>query len=476
MMGPMTQTKPALVPDAATLETIDRWVDFRLWHTRTPGAQVALGVHGQPFFSRAYGWADLEGDVAMTTSHLFRIASHSKTFTATLVLQLVDQGRLGLDDPVGTHLPALADGPLAGLRVRELMEHTSGLLRDGQDADYWMFQRPFPDAETLLALALEGGLKTDPGEQYAYSNVGYSLLGLVVEAVTQTSFAEAAQHGITGRLGLTDTVADYWHERAGDYAVGHSGLHTGTRRRSLEHIDTGAMAAATGFTSTASDLVSYFGAHAFGDERLLGDRTKRLQQRQANPADPRSDDGSGYGWGMVREEVDDQTFVGHSGGYPGHITKTLLDPTSGLVISVLTNAIDGPATALARGIAQILAAAAASSAEGAVLGEAALAWTGRYASPWAVVDLAAVGGRLRTLSPVAWAPLEAVDELVEDGPDRLRIAAGSGYGSVGEPVSRLDAGPSAGSGPGGVRYGGMSMQPLPVLAGGAAHRLGLPTG
>ncbi len=466
MMSAVTETRPMTVPDEATLETIHRWVDFRLWDTRTPGAQVSIGVRGEPFFSRAYGWADLEAEVLMTTEHLFRIASHSKTFTATLVLQLVEQGRLGLDDPVGDHLPALAGGPLAGVAVRELMEHTGGLLRDGLDADYWTFQRPFPDVDQLVALAVQGGLKTDPGERYAYSNVAYSLLGLVVEAVTGTSFAEAARQGITAPLGLADTVADYDRERAGDYAVGYSGLHTATRRRALGHVATGAMAAATGFTSTATDLLTYFGAHTPGDQRLLSDRTKRLQQRQANVADPRSDDGAGYGWGMGREKVDDQTFVGHGGGYPGHITKTLLDPTSGLVICVLTNSIDGPATSLARGIAQLLAAAAEASTDGAVLTPSARRWTGRYANVWTVIDLAALGARRRTLTPEAPSPLEAADELAEDGPDRLLIAAGSGFGSVGEPVTRLADGDP------GVRYGGMSLRPFPYLPGGPGHRRG----
>ncbi|GAA1834672.1 serine hydrolase domain-containing protein [Microlunatus capsulatus] len=456
----MSAPEPAPVPDAATLEAVDRWVAFRLWHTRTPGAQVALGVAGVPFFSRAYGWANLEGDVAMTTGHLFRIASHSKTFTATLVLQLVEQGRLGLEDPLSTHVPALADDPLGGVVVRELLEHTGGVLRDGRDADYWQADRPFPDVDALLAMAREGGLKTAPGERFAYSNVGYSLLGLVVEAVTGETFADAARHGITEPLGLADTVADHWAERAGDYAAGHTGLHTAARRRAVPHVGTGAMAAATGFTSTAHDLVTYFGAHVLGDDRLLADRTKRLQQRLVSAGDPRADDGSGYGWGMVREKVGEQVFVGHSGGYPGHITKTLVDPRSGLTVSVLTNAIDGPATPLARGIAQILAAAAEAGGEPTA---SARAWTGRYANAWGVLDVAAVGGRLRSLGCTEWAPLEARDELVEDG-DRLLIAEGAGYGSVGEPVTRVGSG---------IRYGGMTFDPLPDLPGGPGHRLGV---
>ena len=95
-------------------------VAYRLWHSRTPGAQVAVRVGGRPVFSQAYGYADLERGTRMRTDHLFRVASHSKNFTATVVLQLVDQGRLGLDDPVGRHVPELA-GDVADVRVRELL-------------------------------------------------------------------------------------------------------------------------------------------------------------------------------------------------------------------------------------------------------------------------------------------------------------------------------------------------------------------
>ena len=103
--------------DEQTLAALDRWLAYRLWHTRTPGAQVAIGVRGTPVFSRAYGYADLETRTPMRTDHLFRIASHSKTFTATLVLQLVDEGWIGIDDPVGKFLPEL-EGPVAEVRLR----------------------------------------------------------------------------------------------------------------------------------------------------------------------------------------------------------------------------------------------------------------------------------------------------------------------------------------------------------------------
>ena len=451
--------------DEATAAAVDRWLEYRTWHSRTPGAQVAIGLAGDVLFSRAYGFADLTAQVPLREDHLFRIASHSKTFTATVVLQLVQSGRVRLDDAIGQHVPQLAgDHQLGEIAVRELLEHTGGVLRDGLDADYWQFDRPFPEHDELLDLVRAGGVKSAPGERFAYSNLGYSLLGLLIEAATGVPYGQAVADRIVEPLGLQNTAADYLFDRADDYAAGHSGLHNAGSRHRLEHIPTQAMAAATGFTSTARDLVAYFTAHRLGDERLLTDRTKRLQQRRANDTDPRDSDAGGYGWGMVLDEVDGQKFVGHSGGYPGHITKTLLDPTTGLVVSVLTNAIDGPATALARGVVQLLARARknadeSGSAEAAGLGESALARTGRYASTWSVMDLAALGGRLTVLHPTGWLPLEGAAELSEVGDGSFRIEVESGFGSVGELVTFQAADDDITS----MRYGGMSLQPLREL-------------
>lgn len=448
--------------DGATLDAIDRWVEYRTWHSRVPGAQLAVGLAGEVLLSRAYGFADLEGRIAMRPDHLFRIASHSKTFTATLVLQLVEQGELGIDDPIGRHLPELANDPtLAEVRVRELLEHTSGLLRDGLDGDHWQFARPFPDRDQLLTLVRDGGAKAKPGAQYAYSNLGYSLLGLLVEAKTGVPFTQAADERILQPLGLSDTAAGYLAHRSADYAVGYSGLHTATEHGRLDHVATSAMDAATGFTSTASDLVRYFAAHRLGDARLLGDRTKRLMQRQANVSDPESADAGGYGWGLGLEEIDGKHFVGHGGGYPGHITKTLLDPTTGLVVSVLTNAIDGPAGAMVRGVVQLIERARKNAAETVAATvdagpDATLSWTGRFASVWGVVDIARVGGRLLTVDPTAWSPLEGSDRLEETGDGRLLIAAGPGGSSVGEYVTREVVDGEVRS----LRYGAMTLRPF----------------
>jgi hypothetical protein len=165
---------------------------------------------------------------------------------------------------------------------------------------------------------------------------------------------------------------------------------------------------------------------------------------------------------MAGERVDDRTTTGHGGGYPGHATRTLLDPETGLVVSVLTNAIDGPAEALAMGILALLDDARKHPTD-AVDAEPELRGLGRWRSLWATIDLGRVGGRVRAIPLTSWDPLEEADVL-EPTAEGYRIVEGSGYGSLGEQVRLREDGS--------LRYGSMSYSrfdelpdPVDALAG-----------
>jgi len=439
----------------ATLATIDRWVAYRVWHSHVPGAQVAIGFGNELVFSAAYGYADLEQRAPMRTDHLFRIASHSKTFTATLILQLVEQRRLSLDDRVGSHVTELHDHELGDIVLRELLEHTGGVLRDGEDADFWLGWRPFPDYEEMISL-VSAGAKRSPGELFAYSNLGYGLLGAVLSSVTGQPYAEMVRQQITEPLNLTNTAGRYLSERADDYARGYSGLSTALQRQRIDHVDTRALDAAAGVTSTAEDLVSYFGAHALGEGRLLSDRAKRLMQRTANVVDPSKADGPSYGLGMAAECLDEHRVVGHGGGYPGHITRSLLAPETGLVVVALTNAIDGPASQLAAGVLKLVDDALAHPATDGSPFSDVLDRAGRYQNLWGILDIGVVGSRLLATHPAEWDPLDGADELEVIDHDTFRIVAGSGYSSIGE-SARFSA-------DGSLRYGSMTLRRVDELA------------
>ncbi|WP_439690405.1 serine hydrolase [Curtobacterium sp. SP.BCp] len=420
------------------LPYIREWVSYKVWQLRVPGVQVAIGFRGEELFSEAWGWADVEARRPLTTTSIFRIASHSKTFTATALLQLAERGAIRLDDPVGRYVPALVEGgsPIADATIRELMEMGAGVIRDGHDGDHWSQLRPFPDEDELLALVLDRGQKAPAGSSFGYSNLGYALLGLVVQAASGQSYGEFVRSSIVEPLGLTGTGPDWDPTRADEFVVGYSGLHDSRTRHRLEHVDTRALAAATGFHGTASDLVRYFSAHVIGQGDLLTDHSKRLAQRVAwSPTD--TEGTRGYGAGFITDTQGGRAVRGHSGGFPGHITQSWFDPESGLVVSVLTSAAAGPATLIANAVIALLDAAADASAPGTPIptGVDPETYTGRFANPWGITDVARVGDRLLAIDPTTPAPLEGVTRLEVVDADTLRMTAGPRFGSIDEDVT-----------------------------------------
>jgi CubicO group peptidase (beta-lactamase class C family) len=437
-----TDTEPPALDAARVREAMayyDRWLSFQQRYQRIPGVQAAVRLRDEVLLDTAHGYADLAGAVALTTRHLFRIASHSKTFTATVVLQLAERGTVRLDDPAGQWVPWLREegSALADATLRELLSHSAGVSRDSRDGDHWLLHQPFPDEATLRAKLLDPGAAVLPrNERFKYSNLGYSLLGLVIEAATGQSYADAVRAGVLEPLGLRDTGPELDPARASELATGYSALAYGDDRVPIEHVDTRAMAAATGFYSTARDVVDYLAAHFLRDSRLLGDDSKRVMQHAA--WDTGDDDGR-YALGFSVTPVGGHSLIGHGGGYPGHITRSVADPAAGLAISVLTNAIDGPARGLAHAAVRLADLACTSATTPAPTPDAAR-FTGRFANLWGVLDVAVLGGRLYAIDPSGPDPAEEPVPLDRLDDATLRVAGGSGFGSYGEQVRYERAG------------------------------------
>ncbi|MFF0265788.1 serine hydrolase domain-containing protein [Kribbella sp. NPDC004536] len=404
----------------------DSWLAFNQRYQRVPGVQAAVYAGDGVVFSKAYGRADVENDVPLTDQHLFRIASHSKTFTGTAVFQLVEQGRLRLDDKAAQHVTEIVGTPAGERTVRELLAHAGGITRDSGDADWWQLATAFPDRDQLLAVLRNDTSAVIPeNERFKYSNIGYGLLGLVVEAASGLSYNEYVQSAIVDKLGLAGLGPELDPKRLSEYAAGYSALAYADTRVPIEHVDTRALASATGFFGNAHDLVTYFSAHLPGDDRLLSDKSKREMQHPLWTTG--SDEKARYGLGMAVTKVGDREVFGHGGGYPGHITRTLVDPEQRIVVSVLTNAIDGPASQLAEGLFRLLDLAASKDRGDQDLTR----FTGRFANLWGITDFVVLGGRLYATDPSGPNPADEPQPLEVEG-DVVRVSGGNGYGSYGE--------------------------------------------
>jgi CubicO group peptidase (beta-lactamase class C family) len=419
-----------LVRDAAAYA--GEWVAYQQDRRDLPGVVVAIRLGDQLLLSEGYGYADLEQQIPMTSRHIFRIASHSKTFTATAIMQLLERGALRLDDRLADHIPWLREQEdLAQVTIRQALNHSAGIVRDGDDADHWQLEHAFPDEEGLRRMVESAGKVLAANESFKYSNIGYGLLGAVVEACSGQTYGAYAKRHIIDPLGLADTGPELDAHAQERLATGYTTRRFGRPRRPIPHITTGALAAATGFYSTAEDLTRYAAAHCFGDETIVSDAAKREMQQ---PYWRAAQTDRHYGLGFVIVDIGERRMVGHSGGFPGFITQTMFDPRERLVVVVLTNDTSGAADPLLRGIVRIidLALKKGTAAEGEPGRRERFA--GRFLNTMGCIDIVAFGGALLALNPEADDPVLAVTELTVEDDDTLRIAEAPGFASLGEAI------------------------------------------
>jgi CubicO group peptidase (beta-lactamase class C family) len=453
-MGKLDQ---ALLRDAVAYA--DQWVAYRQEQCELPGVVVAIRCDDQLLLSQGYGYANIEQRVPITPQHIFRIASHSKTFTATAIMQLAEHGTLRLDDRLADHIPWLRElGELAQVTIRQALNHSAGIVRDGDDADFWQLDHAFPDDQELRIMVEHGGRVLPANESFKYSNIAYGLLGKVIEAASGSSYSTYVRQHIVDPLGLADTgpeINAQMHERL---ATGYTMRRYGQPRQPVPHVKTNALAAATGFYSTAEDLSRYAAAHFLGDATLLTDASKREMQQ---PYWHATQTDAHYGLGFIIVDIGERRLVGHSGGFPGFVTRTMFDPKDRLVIVVLTNASSGAADQIGRGIVRIidLAQRKGSAATGGPI-DCRERFTGRFVNMMDSCDVAAFGNALLLLSPENDDPALLVTDLAVEDEDTLRMTTAPGFASPGETIRyiRNDAGETTR-----IVAGGVSAYPLPIF-------------
>jgi CubicO group peptidase (beta-lactamase class C family) len=288
-----------------------------------------------------------------------------------------------------------------------------------------------------------------PNEHFKYSNVGYGLLGLVIEAASGRSYHDYVREEIVEGLGLRRTGPELGQRRLGEYAVGYTALTYADQRWPIDNLDTAAMAAATGFYSTADDLCRSAAGHFRSDRRLLSEASQRVMQHEWWPVEGLPDNSYGLGFSIIKSG--DRRLLGHGGGFPGHITRTVFDPFERLAVAVLTNAIDGPAEELALTAVKLVDKAASHGDED----PAPARFCCRLANLWGVRDVARLGGRLYLLNPALPDPTQVCAELTVVDNDALRVTEDAGYGANGE-IMRFQFGPDGTvqsvRGPGGMTW------------------------
>ena len=290
-------------------------------------------------WARGFGHADVEAQRPMTPATRFRMASHSKLFTATAIMQLREQGLLRLDDPVVEYLPWFAPVPAAPddppITLEHLLTHASGLPREA--GPHWS-DHDFPTAEELRALLPEREAAYSPEVRWKYSNLAYTLAGMVVERVSGRSWADYLQVNVFDPLAMSASSVDVEDPQL---AVGYGRRMPDGTREVLPFVDARGMAAATGLTSTVEDMARFVSAQfregPRGGDRLLSTASLREMHR-VRMLERDWKRGQGIGFSVMR--VGEDLHVGHGGGYPGYTTHTRIDLDAEVGVIVLTNTND----------------------------------------------------------------------------------------------------------------------------------------
>jgi CubicO group peptidase (beta-lactamase class C family) len=309
-------------------------------HAQIPGLAVGLVVDGELAWSRGYGMRDTVSRTPVDLDTLFRLASLTKSFTSMAVLELRDEGKLSLDAPADRYVPELAGlvyptRDAARITVRNLLTHTAGLPRDAP---------PIPGgahhaSEAELLGSLQGlPLEQPPGTTYAYSNLGFHLLGTIVSRVSGIPFADFLASRVLRPLGLTSTSFEPAPDRL---AMGYV-----LRGETLDHpvlVDAGPSPAG-GLFSSVRDLARYaaFQLSAWpprddADDGPLRRSSVREAQRIAT-----WDTTRGYGFGWVAEHTCEWgATVSHNGALTdGYMSTVLLLPDRGVAMVALANVFD----------------------------------------------------------------------------------------------------------------------------------------
>lgn len=315
------------------------WIEGQIAYKGWAGVAVGVVRDQQLVWKAGFGFANTQSRVPMTPATKFRIASHSKLFNAIAIMQLREQGKLRLDDPVSKYLPWFQVKPVGEhdgeITIEHLLSHSAGLPREA--SGHWTSYE-FPTREELKALVKDRQATFPPSTRFKYSNLGVAVAGMVVEEVSGLPWATYVQQNILDPLDMRATSVDQ----------NVAGLATPYGRRlpdgSIEQfgfVDARGMASATGMTSTVEDLAklvsAQFRAGPRGGQQILSAAAMREMFRIRNIEQNWS---SGVGLGFRLNRIRDQTWIGHTGGYPGYVTQTLFQLNDKLGVIVLTNSQD----------------------------------------------------------------------------------------------------------------------------------------
>jgi len=319
-----------LPPKASVARVVDSLAKDFIASRGAPGVSIAVVRDRDTLVMAGWGKADLENDVPATAHTVYRIGSITKQFTASAVMQLVEQGKVRLDDSIGSYLPSL---PAAwhAVTVRQLLNHTSGIPSYTDIGPRWIrrWGEEMPP-DTLVALTAGDTLWFKPGSSWRYDNSGYVVLGMLVSKVAERPWATDIVERFAKPLGLADTrncdTRSIIKHRAQGYEPAQG------EWVNAQYLAMSQPYAAGALCSSVGDLARW--------NRALGSGQVVKPASYATMTTPEGAAATAalkYGFGLARDTLAGRTVISHGGGINGFITSNAWFPAERLSVTVLTN-------------------------------------------------------------------------------------------------------------------------------------------
>ncbi|MFF2364002.1 serine hydrolase domain-containing protein [Streptomyces sp. NPDC058122] len=312
----------------AVTAQLDHAIKDVLKTTKTPGVTVGLWAPGKGSYVRAFGTADKATNAPMSPRFNMRVGSVTKTFTVTALLRLVDQKKVGLDDPVSKYVRGVPEGDR--ITLRHLAQMRSGLFNFTKDPDFGKAfvadpNRTFTPSE-LLAYSFKHPVAFTPGSAFQYSNTNSHLLAMVVEKVTGQSFDRYVEHDVVRPAGLKDTFMAHGTEFPAPRAHGYTDQTADGSTVDATEWNSSVTGASGAMISDLDDLRSW--ASTLTEGKLLSPATQ-AERMKMKPAGP---EGLSYGLGVF----DNHGWIGHNGSLPGYQTVMVRLPSAKATLVVHT--------------------------------------------------------------------------------------------------------------------------------------------
>lgn len=410
------------------LRVFDAWLGSVQAFDRIPAVSAAVAQGDKIVWSKGWGAIDAARTVPATPTTLYSICSISKLFTSVSLMQLWEAGKVRLDEPISSYLPWARLKPVEQdslpITLRAILTHSAGLPREA-DYPYWTGpDYPFPTHDQIVAKFSQQSPLWPASQRFQYSNLGLTLVGETVAAISGEPYAEYAQTHVLTPLGLNDTHPFLPMKLYGTrLAVGWGAMERDGSRPLLRPFDAKGVTPAAGYTSTAEDLARFalwqFRLLRTGQAEVLKASTLREMQRvQFTDPDWRTTWGLGFSVNRHGEE----TYVGHGGDCPGYHTTLDLRPSTETAFVIMTTGAERPGGYALEGF-KLLDKRKAYVAKGAAPARVDLEqYAGRYeGQPWAAEVLVAPwAGGLALLNLPSSAPSEALTLLKPKGGDVFR--------------------------------------------------------